>query len=87
MTRGAVARGGGNMADVQTIPDVMKPEPALARAPELVRLYGELLAYDWIEINVGVTSGQKIGAGMFTRLDKLVLVNLLCLKIWLCKTC
>ncbi len=32
------------------------------RAEELTRLHGELLAYEWIEQNTGVTPAPRIGA-------------------------
>jgi len=34
-------------------------------APALVQLHGTLLACDWVEMNVGVTAGTHVGAGMY----------------------
>ncbi len=33
-----------------------------ARAEELVRLHGELIAYDWVEQNTGAVSAARAGA-------------------------
>jgi len=36
-----------------------------AESPALVKLHGELLAYEWIEMNVGYSSGGKAGGNIY----------------------
>jgi hypothetical protein len=41
---------------------LMELEGVQAQAQELSRLHGELIAHDWIELNVGFTTGKTGGA-------------------------